>query len=146
MSKPNSITLTKANLEQVQHPHSDPLVIQLRVYNYDVKRILVDTGNSIAVEGNQIPKRKRNFKKILFQILSHVKHTTSIKRGLKIPWISWENQSWKTFPVVALPTATTHWSSPLLHAASHVQLVDQKVQSVERKQIVATSDQVQPAQ
>ncbi|GFS37695.1 hypothetical protein Acr_00g0053490 [Actinidia rufa] len=36
-----SITFTKANLERVQHPHSDPLVIQLRMNNYDVRRILM---------------------------------------------------------------------------------------------------------
>ena len=33
----------------VQHPYADPLVIQLRINNYDVKRILVDIGNSIEV-------------------------------------------------------------------------------------------------
>ncbi|GFY93006.1 hypothetical protein Acr_08g0014020 [Actinidia rufa] len=32
-----------ADLERVQHPQSDPLVVQLRIGGYDVKRILVDT-------------------------------------------------------------------------------------------------------
>ncbi|GFS42021.1 hypothetical protein Acr_00g0077750 [Actinidia rufa] len=41
--EPGSITFTKANLERVQHPHNNSSVIQLRVHNYDVKRILVDT-------------------------------------------------------------------------------------------------------
>ena len=49
MSKPRSITFTKADLEKVQHPHSDPLVIQLRMNGYDVKMILVDTGSSVEV-------------------------------------------------------------------------------------------------
>ncbi|GFS29937.1 hypothetical protein Acr_00g0009190 [Actinidia rufa] len=44
-----SITFTKADLERVQHPHTDPLVIQLRMNNYDVKRILVDTRSSVEV-------------------------------------------------------------------------------------------------
>ena len=49
MSDPGSITLTKADLERVQHPYSEPLVIQLRMNDYDVKRILVDTGSSVEV-------------------------------------------------------------------------------------------------
>ncbi|GFS44221.1 hypothetical protein Acr_00g0089210 [Actinidia rufa] len=47
MSELGSIAFSKANLERVQHPHVDPLVIQLKINNYDVKRILVDTGSSI---------------------------------------------------------------------------------------------------
>ena len=30
-------------------PHNNPLVIQLRVHNYDVKRILGDIGSSVEV-------------------------------------------------------------------------------------------------
>ncbi|XP_057509141.1 uncharacterized protein LOC130791829 [Actinidia eriantha] len=43
------ITFSKANLERVQHPHSDWLVVQLRISGYDVKRILVDTGSLVEV-------------------------------------------------------------------------------------------------
>ncbi|GFY97516.1 hypothetical protein Acr_12g0000570 [Actinidia rufa] len=43
------ITFSKADLERVQHPHSDPLVVQLRIGGYDVKRILVDIGSSVKV-------------------------------------------------------------------------------------------------
>ena len=49
ISKPESITFTKADLKRVQHPHADPLVIQLRMNGYDVKRILVNIGNSVEV-------------------------------------------------------------------------------------------------
>ena len=49
MSGPRSITFSKANLERVQHTLVDHLVIQLRINNYDVKRILVDTGSSVEV-------------------------------------------------------------------------------------------------
>ena len=49
MSKPGSITFSKADLERVQHPHADPLVIQLRMNGYDVKRILVDTKSLVEV-------------------------------------------------------------------------------------------------
>ena len=49
VSKLGSITVSKLNLERVQHPHVNPLVIQLKINNYDVKRILVDTESSIEV-------------------------------------------------------------------------------------------------
>ena len=49
MSKLGSIAFSKANLEKVQHPHVDPLVIQLKINNYDIKRILVDMESSIEV-------------------------------------------------------------------------------------------------
>ncbi|KAK1274008.1 hypothetical protein QJS04_geneDACA015230 [Acorus gramineus] len=39
-----SITFSNADLEGVQAPHSDALVITLRISNFDVKRILVVTG------------------------------------------------------------------------------------------------------
>ena len=45
--EPGNITFTKANLEKVQHSHSDLLVIQLIINNYDVKWILVDTRSSV---------------------------------------------------------------------------------------------------
>ncbi|XP_057459277.1 uncharacterized protein LOC130749939 [Actinidia eriantha] len=48
-TKRECITFFRADLERVQHPHSDPLVVQLRIGRYDVKRILVDTGSSIEV-------------------------------------------------------------------------------------------------
>ncbi|GFZ00573.1 hypothetical protein Acr_14g0002080 [Actinidia rufa] len=47
--EPRSIKFTKAYLERVQHPHFDPLVIQLRLNNYDVRRILVDMGSSVEL-------------------------------------------------------------------------------------------------
>ncbi|GFZ09869.1 hypothetical protein Acr_21g0004680 [Actinidia rufa] len=43
------VTFSMADLERVQHPHSDPLVVQLRIGGYDVKRILVDTESSVEV-------------------------------------------------------------------------------------------------
>ena len=49
LSESGRITFTKADLERVQYPHSDPLVIQVPVHGYDVKRITVDTGSSIEV-------------------------------------------------------------------------------------------------
>ena len=47
--EPGSIIFTKVDLKRVQHPQSDPLVIQLHVHNYDVKRILVHSKSSIEV-------------------------------------------------------------------------------------------------
>ena len=49
ISELRSITFTKADLEKVQHPHTDSLVIQLSMNNYDMNMILVDTGSSIEV-------------------------------------------------------------------------------------------------
>ncbi|XP_057459235.1 uncharacterized protein LOC130749892 [Actinidia eriantha] len=43
------ITFSQEDLERVQHPHSDPLVVQLRISRYDVKRILVDTRSLVEV-------------------------------------------------------------------------------------------------
>ena len=40
---------TKAHLEKVQHPHFVTLFIQLRINNYNVKRILVDTKSSVEM-------------------------------------------------------------------------------------------------
>ena len=48
-SKPVSITFTRPDLKRVQHPHSDLLVVQLRINNYDVKQILVDTESLVEV-------------------------------------------------------------------------------------------------
>ncbi|XP_057504756.1 uncharacterized protein LOC130788218 [Actinidia eriantha] len=53
------VNFSKANLERVQHPHSDPLVVQLRIGGYDVKRILVDTGRSIEVMYYNLLKQLR---------------------------------------------------------------------------------------
>ncbi|GFY85297.1 hypothetical protein Acr_04g0000350 [Actinidia rufa] len=41
------VTFSRADLKRVQHPHLDPLVVQLRIGGYDVKRILVDTESSV---------------------------------------------------------------------------------------------------
>ena len=49
ISEPRSITFIKADLEQVQHPHIDHLVVQLRVHNNNCKRILVDISSSVEV-------------------------------------------------------------------------------------------------
>ena len=49
MFEPGSITFTKADLERVQHPHFNPLVIQLRMNGYDVRKILVNRGSSIEM-------------------------------------------------------------------------------------------------
>ncbi|GFZ07010.1 hypothetical protein Acr_18g0011800 [Actinidia rufa] len=50
------VTFSRADLERVQHPHSDPLVVQLRIGGYDVKRILVDTGNRVSQNPSRLPR------------------------------------------------------------------------------------------
>ena len=39
------ITFTRAG----QYSHNDPLVTQLRIHNYDIKKILVDIGSLVEV-------------------------------------------------------------------------------------------------
>ena len=43
------IVFTNQDLEGVQLPHSDALVVTLRIGEFDVKRILIDPGSSIEV-------------------------------------------------------------------------------------------------
>uniref|UniRef100_A0A2N9H2R1 Uncharacterized protein n=1 Tax=Fagus sylvatica TaxID=28930 RepID=A0A2N9H2R1_FAGSY len=44
-----TISFSDSDLQDVQLPHNDPLVITLRIGNYDVKRILVDQGSFAEV-------------------------------------------------------------------------------------------------
>ena len=43
------IVFTNQDLERVQLPHSDALVITLRIEEFDVKRILIDPGSSAEI-------------------------------------------------------------------------------------------------
>ncbi|GFZ15662.1 hypothetical protein Acr_25g0000710 [Actinidia rufa] len=52
------VTFSRADLKRVQHPHLDPLVVQLRIGGYDIKRILVDTENSEAIYGDQVAAKQ----------------------------------------------------------------------------------------
>ncbi|XP_024013329.1 uncharacterized protein LOC112087617 [Eutrema salsugineum] len=42
-----AITFTEADTEGVDMPHNDPLVVELRIADCEVSRILVDTGSSV---------------------------------------------------------------------------------------------------
>ena len=44
-----TISFSDSDLHDVQLPHNDPLVITLRIGNYDVKRVLVDQGSFAEV-------------------------------------------------------------------------------------------------
>uniref|UniRef100_A0A2N9H9C9 Integrase catalytic domain-containing protein n=1 Tax=Fagus sylvatica TaxID=28930 RepID=A0A2N9H9C9_FAGSY len=44
-----TISFSDSDLQDVQLPHNDPLVITLRIGNYDVKRVLVDQGSFAEV-------------------------------------------------------------------------------------------------
>ncbi|XP_028065211.1 uncharacterized protein LOC114268276 [Camellia sinensis] len=43
------VSFTEANLDMVQHPHNDALVIILKIENYQVRRILVNQGSSCDI-------------------------------------------------------------------------------------------------
>lgn len=42
-----TISFTAEDLAMVKGPHQDPIFLTARVNNYDVARILVDTGSSV---------------------------------------------------------------------------------------------------
>lgn len=44
-----SIYFSNSDLKDVQLPHNDPLVVTLRIGNFDVKRILIDQGSFAEV-------------------------------------------------------------------------------------------------
>lgn len=43
------MSFTEADLEMVQHPHNDALVVSLQVGECQVKRILIDQGSSCDI-------------------------------------------------------------------------------------------------
>lgn len=43
------ITFTRADVEGVQYPYHDAMVVTLNIDDYDVHRVLVDNGSSIDV-------------------------------------------------------------------------------------------------
>ncbi len=44
------ITFTNQDLEGVQLPHSNALVVTMRVGNFNIKRILIDPGSSAEIK------------------------------------------------------------------------------------------------
>ncbi|XP_028077471.1 uncharacterized protein LOC114279429 [Camellia sinensis] len=45
----NIMTFSSKDLERIQTPHNDALVVTLRVKDFDIKRILIDQGSSIKI-------------------------------------------------------------------------------------------------
>ncbi|XP_010480767.1 PREDICTED: uncharacterized protein LOC104759558 [Camelina sativa] len=43
------ISFTPEDAKGIQHPHSDPLVIEVAMGEFDVERVLVDTGSTVNV-------------------------------------------------------------------------------------------------
>ena len=43
------ISFSDSDLRDVQLPHNDPLVVTLRIGNYDVQRVLIDQGSFAEV-------------------------------------------------------------------------------------------------
>ncbi|XP_010412729.1 PREDICTED: uncharacterized protein LOC104699079 [Camelina sativa] len=43
------ISFTSEDAKGIQHPHSDPLVIEVSMGDFDVERVLVDTGSTVNV-------------------------------------------------------------------------------------------------
>ncbi|XP_028073052.1 uncharacterized protein LOC114275242 [Camellia sinensis] len=45
----NVISFSSRDLDRIQTPHNDALVVTLRVRDFDVKRILIDQGSSVEI-------------------------------------------------------------------------------------------------
>ncbi|XP_028120278.1 uncharacterized protein LOC114317728 [Camellia sinensis] len=45
----NVICFSSRDLERIQAPHNDALVVTLRIRDFDVKRILIDHGSSVEI-------------------------------------------------------------------------------------------------
>ncbi|XP_010480944.1 PREDICTED: uncharacterized protein LOC104759754 [Camelina sativa] len=43
------ITFTTEDAKGIQHPHNDPLVVEVTMSEFDVERVLVDTSNTVNV-------------------------------------------------------------------------------------------------
>ncbi|XP_028085807.1 uncharacterized protein LOC114286797 [Camellia sinensis] len=43
------LTFSSKDLDKIQMPHNDALVVTLRVKNFDIKRILIDQGSSVEI-------------------------------------------------------------------------------------------------
>jgi hypothetical protein len=54
-----TISFSDSDLHDVQLPHNDPLVITLRIGNYDVKRVLVDQGSFAEVMYQELYEKLR---------------------------------------------------------------------------------------
>ncbi|XP_058219796.1 uncharacterized protein LOC131330278 [Rhododendron vialii] len=52
-----TITFTERDLETVQTPHSDALVVTVQIGIHDVKRVLIDQGSSAKVMYYELFKR-----------------------------------------------------------------------------------------
>ena len=48
-AKEQIISFSDSDLKDVQLPHNDPLVITLRIGNYDIQRVLIDQGSFAEV-------------------------------------------------------------------------------------------------
>ncbi|GFZ19724.1 hypothetical protein Acr_28g0004290 [Actinidia rufa] len=75
----------------VQHPHSDLLVVQLRISGYDVKRILVNTGSSVknAIVGRDWLHRMKGIASMLHQVIKFVtpkamKEVQMVKKEIEV--------------------------------------------------------------
>ncbi|XP_019085416.1 PREDICTED: uncharacterized protein LOC109126360 [Camelina sativa] len=47
---PDPITFTTEDAKGIHHPHNDPLVVEVAMGEFDVERVLVDTGSMIKPE------------------------------------------------------------------------------------------------
>jgi hypothetical protein len=67
-----TISFLDSDLHDVQLPHNDPLVITLRIGNYDVKRVLVDKGSFTEVMYQELYEKLGLGKSDLSELVSPV--------------------------------------------------------------------------
>ncbi|PSR88326.1 DEAD-box ATP-dependent RNA helicase [Actinidia chinensis var. chinensis] len=98
-AKLGSLMFTNADLDRMQHPHSDPLVIQLRMNNYDVRQVLVDTRSSVEV--------------MYYDLFKQLKLTQSNLRPAKAPLVGFNAQSHWPLGTVTLSVRAGYYRHPL---------------------------------
>ncbi|XP_028072066.1 uncharacterized protein LOC114274359 [Camellia sinensis] len=83
------MTFSNKDLERIQTPHNDALVVTLRVKDFDIKRILIDQGSSVEIKYYDTFKQMKLEEWLIGKIILPVKAGTVTKQVefwlLKVP-------------------------------------------------------------
>ncbi|KFK45066.1 hypothetical protein AALP_AA1G339100 [Arabis alpina] len=85
----DSITFDEKDTEGLDQPHNDPLVINLTVYDFNVARVLIDTGSSVDV--------------IFKKTLERMKIDLSTIKGRPKPITGFSGETTMTMGTIRLP-------------------------------------------
>ena len=85
----NDIIFTAEDVQGVQTPHDDAIVVSMAIANYHVKQCLIDNGCSIDV--------------IFYDCFSRMKLCTNLLKSVSIPLVEFTNDSIKVENEIELP-------------------------------------------